>query len=91
MEKNVRSALRLDRANKFVDRLGLKSGEKMQSGDMPISTEDDVLDSISCLVFASSGGANYRLQTKREETPSVPTAVDLKAGFNIERFEVERK
>jgi len=91
MEKNVRSALRLDRANKFVDRLGLKSGEKMQSGDMPISTEDDVLDSISCLVFASSGGANYRLQTKREETPSVPTPVDLKAGFNIERFEVERK
>ena len=91
MEKNVRNALRLDRANKFVDRLGLKPGEIQQSGDMPIASEDDVLDAVSCLVFASSGGANYRLKTKREETPSIPPPTNLKAGFNIEQFEIERK
>jgi len=91
MEKNLRNALRLDRANKFVERLDLKTGEIASSSSMPVATEDDVLDVISCLVFASSGGANYRLKTCREESPTATPAADLKAGFNIEQFEVERK
>ena len=91
MEKNLRNALRLDRANKFVDRLDLKSGASLRSGDMPISTEDDILDVVSCLVFASSGGANYRLKTTREQMPGVTPPSDPKAGFDVEQFEVERK
>jgi hypothetical protein len=91
MEKNLRNALRLDRANKFVTRLDLEPGEVITSKDMPITTEDDLLDVVSCLVFASSSGANYRLITKREQDPGTPLVHDLKAGFEIERFEVKKK
>lgn len=91
MEKNMRNALRLDRANKFVSRLDLESGQTMNSKDMPISTEDDLLDVISCLVFASAGGSTYRLKTTHQNAPNEPRQYDLKAGFDIEQFEVERK
>jgi Family of unknown function (DUF5716) len=91
MEKNLRNALRLDRANRFVDRLGLKPGETAKSGEMRIQSEDDILDVISCLVFASSGGASYRLATERDRQPHNPVPFDLKAGFNIEQFAIEKK
>lgn len=91
MERNLRNALRLDRANQFVERLDLESGETMESGAMPVPTEDDLLDVISCLVFASAGGASYRLQTLRERDPAAPVLYDAKAGFDIERFQLEKK
>lgn len=91
MERNLRNALRLDRANRFVDRLGLERGEKMSSADMSVPTEDDLLDVISCLVFASAGGANYRLETERARSPESDVPFDRKGEFEIERFEVERK
>jgi hypothetical protein len=91
MEKNMRNALRLDRANRFVDRLELKPGESMTSNAMSIHGEDDILDVISCLVFAPAGGANYRLRTLREMQPHEPVMMDLKSDFEIERFEVEKK
>lgn len=91
MERNLRNALRLDRANKFVARLGLAPGQKMRSSDLPIHAEDDILDVISCLVFAPAGGANYRLTTDREVQPAAPIGFDGKAGFDIERFELEKK
>lgn len=91
MERNMRHALRLDRANRFVDRLELKSGEAMSSHAMSIHGEDDILDVISCLVFAPAGGANYRLRTLRESQPDQPVLMDPKSDFKIERFEVEKK
>lgn len=91
MERNLRNALRLDRANRFVERLGLDPGEKVSSADMSVPTEDDLLDVISCLVFASAGGANYRLETERAMNPDQPVSFDQKGEFEIERFEVERK
>jgi hypothetical protein len=91
MEKNMRNALRLDRANRFVDRLDLNPGESMASNEMIIRGDDDILDVISCLVFAPAGGANYRLRTLREMRPGQPVIMDLKSDFEIERFEVEKK
>jgi len=91
MDRNMRNALRLDRANRFVDGLELKSGERVSSQEMAIRTEDDILDVISCLVFASAGGAHYRLETGRTAHPDQPVAFDHKADFAIERFEVEKK
>lgn len=91
MEKNMRNALRLDRANRFLNRMDLKSGESMTSHAMSIHGEDDILDVISCLVFASAGGANYRLRTLRESQPNQPVLMDPKSDFEIERFEVEMK
>ncbi len=91
MEKNMRNALRLDRANRFVDRLDMNPGESMTSNEMQIHGEDDILDVISCLVFAPAGGANYRLRTLREMQPEKPVLMDLKSDFEIERFEVEKK
>ncbi|MEP6670692.1 MAG: Wadjet anti-phage system protein JetA family protein [Chthoniobacter sp.] len=91
MERNLRNSLRLDRANKFVDRLGMARGEKVRSVELPIHAEDDILDVISCLVFAPAGGANYRLVTDREANPAAPIGFDPKAGFDVERFELEKK
>lgn len=91
MEKNIRNALRLDRANRFVEHLGLKPGEVMTSDQMPIHAEDDILDVVSCLVFAPAGGARYRLRTIREKNPSAQVVMDAKGDFKIERFEVEKK
>ncbi|MGB8352368.1 MAG: Wadjet anti-phage system protein JetA family protein [Chthoniobacteraceae bacterium] len=91
MEKNMRNALRLDRANRFVDRLELKRGESITSDQMTIFAEDDILDVISCLVFAPAGGANYRLSTLRQMHPEEPVVMDAKGEFEIERFTVEKK
>lgn len=91
MERNMRNALRLDRANKFVERMELEAGERVHSRDLDVPTEDDLLDVISALVFASSGGANYTLETLRTRTPTAPVEYDAKAGFHIERFELEKK
>lgn len=91
MQRNLRNALRLDRANHFVDRHHLEPGQRLRSGEMKIQSEDDILDVISCLVFAPAGGANYRLTTDRHAEPSAPVGFDPKAGFDIERFEIERK
>lgn len=91
MEKNIRSSLRLDRANRFVERLELKPGESVSSKDIPVHTEDDILDVVSCLVFAPAGGANYRLRLRREQVPNEPVLADLKGEFKIDRFEMEKK
>jgi len=91
MERNIRNALRLDRANKFVERMELQPGEQIRSGELDVPTEDDLLDVISALVFASSGGANYTLETLRDRTPAAPVEYDTKAGFHIERFILEKK
>ncbi|MEX1118763.1 MAG: Wadjet anti-phage system protein JetA family protein [Terrimicrobiaceae bacterium] len=91
MEKNMRNSLRLDRANRFVEQLPLASGESMESDDMPIHTEDDFLDVISCLVFAPAGGAAYRLRTHRETHPKESVIMDPKGEFFVERFAVEKK
>lgn len=91
MERNLRNALRLDRANKFIERLNLPPGKRLSSAKLKVHTEDDLLDVISTLVFASVGGASYRLETLRERHPSKPVVTDRKAGFHIERFELEKK
>jgi len=91
MEKNIRNSLRLDRANRFVERLDLQPGELLSSERMPIHTEDDILDLVSCLVFAPAGGANYRLYLHRDQQPADSVPEDLKGEFQIERFEVEKK
>lgn len=91
MEKNMRNALRLDRANRFVDRLNLKPGECLTSDALSIHGEDDILDVISCLVFAPAGGAKYRLRTLREMQPSAEVILDPKGEFAVERFELEKK
>jgi chorismate mutase len=91
MEKNVRNALRLDRANRFIGRLSLKPGQPISSDQLPVHTEDDILDVLSCLVFAPANGSNYRLRTLRQQHPDQPVTMDPKGDFLIERFEVERK
>lgn len=91
MEKNIRNSLRLDRANRFIEQLGLEPGDVLSSERMPIHTEDDILDVISCLVFAPADGANYRLRLARDQHPGEAVPDDLKGEFKIERFEVEKK
>jgi hypothetical protein len=91
MEKNIRNSLRLDRANRFVDRLDLDPGDVLSSEHMPIHTEDDILDVLSCLVFAPAGGANFRLHLYRDQHPGDAVPDDLKGEFKIERFAVEKK
>jgi hypothetical protein len=91
MEKNIRNSLRLDRANRFVDRLDLDPGDVLSSEHMPIHTEDDILDVVSCLVFAPAGGANFRLHLYRDQHPGDAVPNDLKGEFKIERFAVEKK
>jgi hypothetical protein len=91
MEKNMRNALRLDRANRFVKRLDLHPGGRRTSNEMEIRGEDDLLDVISCLVFAQAGGARYFLRTLREIEPMREIVMDAKGEFEIERFEIEQK
>ncbi len=91
MDSNMRNALRLDRANRFVEGIGLESGQSTSSESLTIQTEDDILDVLSCLVFATAGGTNHRLETERTRHPERPVLFDAKADFLVERFEVERK
>jgi len=91
MEKNIRNALRLDRANRFVERMDLQPGDRRGSNEMEIHGEDDLLDVISCLVFAQAGGAKFFLRTLRDMEPTQEILMDSKGEFEIERFEIEQK
>ena len=52
-------------------------------------TEDDILDGVSCLVFAPAGGAVYRLRLHRDQHPGDLVPTDLMGEFNIERVAAE--
>lgn len=91
MERNLRDSLTVMRANHFVQGLALQPGERVSSADIALPTSDEVADLIACLLHAESNDAAYRVEVQRLAGDSLTPEVDRKAGYAIERFDIEKK
>jgi hypothetical protein len=91
MESNLRDSLTVLRANRFIESLDFGSGNTIVSSELPIRTDDDLADLAAVLLHSESSDARYRLQTQRERSETGAVEADKKAGYLIERFELEKK
>jgi Family of unknown function (DUF5716) len=89
MECSLRDSMTVLRANRFVDQLQFATTGRLSSAELPIRNDDDIADVTSLLLHAESEDACFRVHTAREA--GAPIETDRKAGFFIERFDLERK
>jgi hypothetical protein len=89
MEASLRESLTVVRANRFIESMNFE--KVISSADMPLHNEDDLSDLIAVLLHSEAGDAHYKVRASREkmEADTIPT--DSKIGYQIERFEVEKK
>lgn len=91
MEGNLRDSLTVLRANRFIEGVDFGGAGELLSSDLPIRTDDDLADVAAVLLHGESVDAVYRITTGREREEENEVAMDLKAGFQIERFEIRKK
>lgn len=88
---NLRDTLNVLRANRYVDRLPGASGAKVGLADLPIRDDDDIADVIACLLHAGARDAAYRVTSARDAEDTAEPARQVRAGYAIEEFELEKK
>ncbi len=91
MEGNLRDSLTVFRANRFIEDLRFDVGGRISSADLPIPTTDEITDVAALLLHSGSADAIYRIHLDREKSPDEPPPTDNRAGYLIERFEIEKK
>lgn len=91
MEANLRDSLTAIRANRFVETLDFQGGDRISSGDLSLRTEDDIADLASVLLHAESLDARYRIRSQRDPDDGDEIQSDRKAGYLVERFDLEKK
>jgi len=91
MEGNLRDSLTVFRANRFVEQIAFGESGRISSADLPIPTGDEIADVAALLLHAGSADAAYRVLPEREREDVEKLAADSKAGFLIERFELQKK
>jgi hypothetical protein len=89
MESNLRDSLTALRANRFIESIGMQSGEKLRSADLPVVTDDDIADLAAVLLHAESADVRYRISAAREASDEAGST--RKAGYLVEDFEIEKK
>lgn len=91
MQRSLREALSVQRANTFVTSLPGGKGERISSRDLPVSDASDLSDLIALLLHAESSEARYRLDVARVAEETSTPEVDPLAGCVVERFAVIKK
>ena len=91
MEGNLRDSLTVFRANRFIEQLEFSESGTLSSADLFVPTSDEVADVAALLLHAGSADATYRVRPEREIEDAETLASDRKAGFLIERFEIQKK
>lgn len=91
MERTLREALSVQRANSFVLALPGGKGERIESHDLNLSGERGATDLISLLLHAQAPEARYRLEVQRVVEENAAPAVDALEGIRIEHFAIIKK
>ena len=91
MERALREAVSVQRANAFVHSLPGGKGSRIESSDIPISGEKGLTDLIALLLHAESGEARFRLDVQRLTREPESPAVDPLDGCSVERFAIIKK
>lgn len=90
MEGNLRDSLTVFRANRFLETLDFDENRRLASSDLPIPTMDEITDVAALLLHSGSADAAYRIHLERETLEEHAPETDLRAGYHIERFEIEK-
>lgn len=91
MERALREALSVQRANAFVRSLPGRKGDAITSAELPLQGESGLTDLISLLLHAESAEARYRLVVERVASEETPPPLDALDGCAVERFTVIKK
>lgn len=91
MDSALRDSMNVLRANRFADALPEKHGKTWLSSDLPLKTDADIADVVACLLHASSRDATYSIEVPRVEQDADQPESDLRAGYRLERFILEKK
>ena len=91
MERALREALSVHRANTFVHTLPGGKGDAVLSADLPIKGETGFTDLISLLLHAESAEARYRLAVHRVDCEELTPPLDALDGCSVERFTLIKK
>jgi len=91
MESNLRNSLTVLRANQFIKSIDFGASGSISSSEIPIRTEDDIADLAAVLLHSESSDARFRIKSQRESGEVEDVDADSKAGFRIERFEIEKR
>lgn len=94
LEMTMRDSLTVGRANRFVESLPGRKGERISSADLlrtHVRTDDDLADVIACLLHARSADARFLLEVPRRESDADAAEFDARLGYRVERFELIKK
>ena len=91
MEKALREALSVQRANAFIRSLPGGKGSRIESADIAVTGEKGFTDLISLLLHAESPEARFQLEVKRVLHENEPPPVDPLDGCSVERFSIIKK
>lgn len=91
MERALREAVSVQRANAFVKSLPGGKGTRIGSADIPIDGEKGFTDLIALLLHAESTEARFRLEVERVLHEDDTTPIDPLDGCSVERFSIIKK
>ena len=91
MERALREALSIQRANAFVARLPGGKGARLESAELDLQSPTGLTDLISLLLHAESTDARYRLCVERVDNEDQTPPVDILHGGAVERFAIIKK
>lgn len=91
MQRTIREALSVARANRFIQALPGEKGGRIESADLDLENEHTPSDLIALLLHAEAPEARYRLEVPRAIDESLPPPVDELHGVRVERFAIIKK
>lgn len=91
MQRTIREALSVARANRFIQSLPGGKGGRIESADLDLETENTASDLIALLLHAEAPEARYRLEVPRVADESTVPPVDELHGVRVERFAIIKK
>jgi hypothetical protein len=86
----IRDSLTMARANRFIERLLPERGMSIRSEDLPLRSEEDLADLMSCLLHAHIRGAIYKVDVQRHLADADSSNYDMKLRYLIEQFTLRR-
>lgn len=91
MQKTIKEALSVARANRFVMGLPGGKGERIESHELDLAEETSPSDLIALLLHAEAPDARYRLDVQRVSDESTPPPADQLHQVRVERFAIIKK
>jgi hypothetical protein len=91
MQRALREALSVQRANTFVQALPGGKGARIPGASLPLTAESGLSDLIALLLHSQAADARYRLEVERSDAETSAPDLDRLPGCVVERFAVIKK